>query len=176
MAQSAISQHIAALSGALPAMPKQPTTPGNPYGLMATPAVVAKTTLRQFVDAAPDSTPITYQAAAAYIAGKVHDEAVKQPDPAKTLDGIADALPDTMSRVFTSMGTDPGFQEVMRPALADYIWAYGVVEQARTTWDPGYRYALDILVDGLKKGSDPASVRADVHRIAGQLAAMKAGR
>lgn len=36
MAQSAISQHAAALSGALPAIPAQPVN-GNRYGLMATP-------------------------------------------------------------------------------------------------------------------------------------------
>ncbi|MFL5999864.1 MAG: DUF6907 domain-containing protein [Streptomyces sp.] len=40
MAQSAISQHSAALSGSLPAIPAQPTG-GNPYGLMATPAPVS---------------------------------------------------------------------------------------------------------------------------------------
>lgn len=40
MAQSAISQHAAALAGALPAIPAQPTA-ANPYGLMATPLPLA---------------------------------------------------------------------------------------------------------------------------------------
>ena len=48
MAQSAISQHAAALSGSLPAIPKQPTA-ANPYGLMATPAPEAPRTW-SFID------------------------------------------------------------------------------------------------------------------------------
>lgn len=48
MAQSAISQHAAALSGSLPAIPAQPTS-GNPHGLMATP-VPPKPRSWSFVD------------------------------------------------------------------------------------------------------------------------------
>ncbi|MFC4500643.1 MULTISPECIES: hypothetical protein [Streptomyces] len=120
----------------------------------------AKPTVRQFIDQAPDETRITYEAVAVYLAGKVYDEAVKQDDPAKTLDGIADALPDTMTNVFQTMGTDPEFREVLRPAVADQIWAYTAVEYARVEAGDGYGYLFDFLVEKLRAGADPHTVRA----------------
>lgn len=119
----------------------------------------ANTTVRQFVDQAPNEARITYQAAAVYVAGKVYDEAVKQDDPAKTLDDIADALPDTMASVFRTMGTDPEFREALRPAVADQIWAYTAIEYARVEAGDGYGYLFDWLVEKLRAGADPHAVR-----------------
>lgn len=105
-----------------------------------------------------DEERITALAAAAYIAGCAYDEALRMDDPAKTLDNMADALPEVMPKVFATLNTTPDVAAVMLPAVTARVRAYGVVEQARTTWDPGYRYVADVLVDGLKKGADPDAV------------------
>jgi hypothetical protein len=119
----------------------------------------AKPTVRQFIDQAPAGTRITYEAAAVYLAGNVYDEALKQDDPAKTLDDIADALPDTMTSVFKAMGTDREFREVLRPAVTDQIWAYTAIEYARAEAGDGYGYLFDWLVEKLRAGADPHAVR-----------------
>ncbi|MEU1515545.1 hypothetical protein ABZ490_25915 [Streptomyces sp. NPDC005811] len=122
-----------------------------------------------------DEQRITALAAAVYVASQVHAEALKHADPAATLDDIADALPEVMPEVFQTMGTAPDVAAVMLPEVTDRVWAYTVIEHARADVDPGYRYVLDILVDGLKKGGDPATVRADVRRIGRQLADLSGG-
>lgn len=123
------------------------------------------------VDAMPGDTRITYLAASVYLTNKLHDEAMKQDDPAKTLDDIADALPEIMPGVFADMGTAPDLAAALLPLVVDRIWAFTVVEHARAAADPGYRYVFGILADGLRNGGDPASVRADVKRVTERFAA-----
>jgi hypothetical protein len=120
-----------------------------------------------------DEQRITALAAAAYIAGCAYDEALRMDDPAKTLDSMAAELPEVMPKVCETLGAAPDAAAVIVSAVADRVRAYIAVEQARTTWHPGYRYVLDVLVDGLKKGGNPASVRADVRRLTKTLAAHK---
>lgn len=123
------------------------------------------------VDAMPGDTRITYLAASVYLTNKLHDQALKQDNPAKTLDDIADALPEIMPGIFKDMGTAPDLAAALLPLVVDRIWAHTVVEHAKAAADPGYRYVYGILADGLRKGGDPASVRADVQRVTERLAA-----
>lgn len=127
--------------------------------------------VRQPAEVADDEFRITCQAAAVHIANEIHDQATATPNPAETLDDVADALPEVMPKVLAQLGTAPDLAAVLLPEVASRVWAFTVVEHARAIWDPGYVYVLDFLVDGLKKGSDPGAVRSDVHRITRQLAA-----
>jgi hypothetical protein len=138
---------------------------------MATDTPPAKPAVHQVVDQTPDEQRITVLAAAVYISNAAYAEALQTTDPAATLDEMCDVVAEIVPNICKLVRTpaDSVFAETMRAAIADRLRAFTVVEHARTTWDPGYRYVLDVLVDGLKKGADPASVRADVHRIARQL-------
>jgi len=124
-----------------------------------------------FDDNAPDEQTITALAAAVYIARAAYREALAMPDPAAALANIADNLDEVMPEIFENLGTTPDAAAVILPAVTDRVQAFTVVERARTTWDPEYRYVLDVLADGLKRGGDPSSVRADVDRLAQQFAA-----
>lgn len=116
-----------------------------------------------------DEVRLTYRAAAAYIAGKLYDEALTTSRPAETLDDIADDLPEVMTEVFQATDTAPVVAAVLLSPLTDYVWAYTAVEHARAETDPGYRYAFELLTDALKKGAHPATVRADARRVAEHL-------
>ncbi|MFJ2737696.1 hypothetical protein [Streptomyces sp. NPDC087317] len=117
---------------------------------------------------------ITYQAAAVYVAARIHAAATMDPDPAATLDDIADALPEVLPQVFTIMGTDPGLAETLLPEVADRVWAYVVVEHARA--EAGcYGYVFELLADELKCGANPAAIRTQVPGILRRVHTAKAG-
>ncbi|MDQ0831923.1 hypothetical protein QF032_003767 [Streptomyces achromogenes] len=159
---------LAALT--LHCLPHLPTTPKA----TDTPRPAAITAPRNTIN--DDEETITALAAAVFIARAAYREALAMPDPAATLAVIADNLPEVMPEIFAGLDTKPDVAAVILPAVAERVQAFTVVERARTTWDPDYGYVLDVLADGLKKGSDPATVQADVHRIAGHLADMAASR
>lgn len=116
---------------------------------------------------------ITALAAAAYIAGCAYDEALRMDDPAKTLDNMADALPEVMPKVFATLNTTPDLAAVMLPAVTDRVRAYTAVEHARIEAGDGYGYILDLLAESLRKGADPDVIRTtavDVPRRIRELA------
>jgi hypothetical protein len=150
---------LAALT--LHCLPHLPTTPKA-----APPAAVSHT----------DEQTITAHAAAVYVARAAYRAALETPDPARALDGISDALPEVMPQVLDIVKVAPPTAEALHTATAERLRAYTVVERARTTWNPDYTYVLDALADGLGRGGDPDSVRADVRRLAGQFSDMQAGQ
>jgi hypothetical protein len=162
---------LAALT--LHCLPSLPATHKQPADVPRPPAATAPHTTDTD---APDEDTLTALAASVYVARAAYRAALTTPDPAVTLADIVAALPDVLPQVLDVVELAPELAEVLHTAAADRLRAYTVVEQARTTWDPDYRYVLDVLVDGLNKGGDPAAVRGDVHRIADQLADMQAGQ
>lgn len=151
----------------LPTTPKAADTPRPP---------AITTPLNTFDDDAPDEQTITAHAAAVYVARAAYRAALETPDPARALDGISDALPEVMPQVLDIVKVAPPTAEALHTATAERLRAYTVVERARTTWNPDYTYVLDALADGLGRGGDPDSVRADVRRLAGQFSDMQAGQ
>ncbi|MFJ8349756.1 hypothetical protein ACIQ9J_26010 [Streptomyces sp. NPDC094153] len=122
-----------------------------------------------------DTDRITHQAAAVYVAAQIHAAATMDPDPAATLDDIADALPEVLPQVFTTMGTDPGLAETLLPEVADRVWAYTVVEHARAEAGTDYGYVFELLADELKCGANPAAIRTQVPGVLRRVYAAKAG-
>lgn len=160
---------LAALT--LHCLPSLPATHKQPADVPRPPAATAPHNTD-----APDEGTLTALAASVYVARAAYRAALAMPDPAATLADIVAALPDVLPQVLDVVKLAPGLAEVLHTAITDRMQAYTVVERARTTWNPDYLYALDVLAEGLNKGGDPASVRADVHRIADQLAHMQAGQ
>ncbi|MEH0578952.1 hypothetical protein QBA54_31785 [Streptomyces sp. B21-108] len=128
------------------------------------------TTSNTAVSSADTEQRITALAGALYVTNAAYAEALTMPDPAATLDDICDAWPEIAPQVLGVIKATPEMTKVLVDAVADRLWAYTVVEHARAAADPGYRYVFGILADGLKKGGDPASVRADVQRVTELLA------
>lgn len=108
---------------------------------------------------------LTHQAGALFVANSAYAEACKTSDPAAALDDMCDHLPDVMPDVFTSMGTTPGLAELLLPAIANRLWAFAVVEHARSEGGDDYGYAFTVLADALKNGADPQTIRAEVPRV-----------
>ncbi|MFE2684006.1 hypothetical protein [Streptomyces mirabilis] len=104
-------------------------------------------------------TPVTYKAAALYVATAAYNEALTTPNPAATLDGMCDALPGIMPDVCKVVSAAREFAETLRAAVADYLWAYTVIEHARTDAGDGCGYVFDLLAEGLKNGVDPHLTR-----------------
>lgn len=117
----------------------------------------------------PDDTRLPYKAAALSLTRSLYDEALKTPNPAKTLDDIADSLAEVMPEVFNTVGIAPDLAKVLLPEVTDRIWAHTVVEHARAEAGDDYGWVFDLLADSLKQGGDPAAVRADVPRVAEKI-------
>jgi len=103
---------------------------------------------------------------ALYIANAGYTEALKTPNPAATLDDIADALPDAMPELVRILGTTPALASILQSAITDRLSAYAVVEQARASTTNDCGWAFDLLIDGLHHGGNPTTVRADAQRLA----------
>lgn len=116
-----------------------------------------------------DDTRLTHKAVAVYLARLLHDQALTEDNPAKTLDDIADSLPE----VFAEMGTAPDLAAVLLPEVADRVWAFAVVAHARAEVGEGYEYVFDILADNLRNGRDPQAVRDEVPRVVAKLRASR---
>ncbi|MET8169313.1 hypothetical protein ABZT34_34530 [Streptomyces sp. NPDC005329] len=135
----------------------------NPHGIMATRV---------------DEPRITALAAAVFIANAAYREALTMPNPASTLDDIADALPEVMPEVLSTVKTAPELAEVLHTAIADRVWAYTAIEYARAEAGAGYNYPFDTLVEALEHGADPHVIRAkalDVPRRIRELAEQAGG-
>lgn len=115
---------------------------------------------RSETETVTDNDPITYQAAAAYVAAKVYDEACCMPDTATTLDDILSNLPAAMTQAFAKMGTESGLATVLRPEVDTRLRVFADIERARAEAG-GFGYVLDLLADNLRKGANPRAVRAD---------------
>jgi len=124
--------------------------------------------------ATPDDTAITYQACALYLARSLYDQALRTLDPAATLDTIADSLPEAMPEVFQLLGTAPDLADVLRPAVADRIRAFAVVEHARAEGGDDYGWVFGLMADALRQGGDPQTVRAEVPRVVERVRAGRA--
>lgn len=105
--------------------------------------------------------PLTVLAAAMYIAGKVYAEALKEPNPAATLDDICDVLPEMLPQVCKNTIARMGaaFVEALRSAVADRLWAFATIEYARTETGDGFGYVFDLLADSLNAGAAPQDIR-----------------
>ncbi|MFI8297319.1 hypothetical protein ACIGCZ_15400 [Streptomyces nigra] len=112
---------------------------------------------------------VTYQAAGVYVAREIYAEALKQTNPAKTLDDICDALPEVMPQVVKAMGTAPSVAAALLPGVTDRLEAFTAVERARVDAGDGYGYLFDYLADGLSKGADPKAVRAQALAAPGRI-------
>lgn len=102
---------------------------------------------------------LTHQAAAVLVARDMYAEALKQDNPAATLDDICDALPEVMPDVLKDMGTAPDLAAALLPEVTDRMWAFTAVEHARIQAGDGYGYIFDYLAEGLRKGADPHTIR-----------------
>ncbi|MGW2896818.1 hypothetical protein ACWDAO_19930 [Streptomyces sp. NPDC001212] len=116
----------------------------------------------------------THQAAAVYVAAQIHAEATKNPNPAATLNNIADALPQVMPQVFTTMGTAPGLAETLLPDVTDRVSAYVVVEHARAEAGHDYGHVFELLTDALNRGANPAAIRTQVPDVLQHIHTVKA--
>lgn len=108
-----------------------------------------------------DDTLITYKACAVYLAGELYDQALKEDNPAATLDDIANAIPETMPRVFQAMDTAPDLAAALLPSITDLVWAYTAIEHSRIEAGDGYGYLFDYLAGALRNGADPHLIRKD---------------
>lgn len=116
-----------------------------------------------------DETVLTYRAAALYVATAAYNEARTMPNPDKTLDDMCDAVPEMMPAVCKVVSAAPEFAEIMRDVIADYLWAFTVIEHARAEVGQNFGYVFDVMADYLKGGADPQSVRDEVSRVAARL-------
>ncbi|MFJ4829887.1 hypothetical protein ACIP79_08225 [Streptomyces sp. NPDC088747] len=114
-------------------------------------------------------TRLTHQAAAIYIVTKLYDEARKEAAPAKTLDDIADALPDVLARSFREANIAPDVTAAVLPEAAKLLWAYIVVEHGRAESGEDVGFIFDLLADSLKHGTDPQVVKSEVPRVVARL-------
>ncbi|MFE9170851.1 hypothetical protein ACFYNZ_15210 [Streptomyces kebangsaanensis] len=112
---------------------------------------------------------LTHQAAAVHVANLIYTEACATPDRAATLDDICDTLPEVLPQAFQATGTNPDLAAALLPAVTDRLWAYTAVEHGRAAAGHQHGYVFDLLVDGLRSGANPQTVRADACRIAKQL-------
>jgi hypothetical protein len=116
-----------------------------------------------------DEQHITALAAALYIAQHAYGQATASPNPAARLDDMCDAMAEPWDDALPNLpkfaGKNLEFAEVMRAAAADRMWAFTVVEHARAEAGDGYGWVFDALADGLKRGADPQTVRADTRRV-----------
>lgn len=114
-------------------------------------------------------------AAALYIAQYGYKLAATSPNPAARLDDMCDAVADLWDEITPRLpkkfaGTGLQFAETMRAAVADRLWAYTVVEQARAdVGSDSYGYVFDVLANSLNNGADPQTVRAEVPRVAARV-------
>lgn len=108
-----------------------------------------------------DDTLLSHKAVAVYLANELYAQALKEDDPAATLDDIADALPD----LFATMGAT----DTLLPEVADRVWAFSAIAHARAEVGDAYGYVLDILADNVRHGRDPQAVRDEVPRIVARL-------
>jgi hypothetical protein len=141
-------------------------------GTTATTPLTSQPNVCQLVDGAPPATGITYEAGAVYVATAIYDEALATTNPAKTLDDIADALPEVMPGVFKTMGTAPDTAAALLPAINDRIWAFTAIEHARVEAGDGYGYLFDLLVNNLRVGADPHTVRSTALAAPGRIRAL----
>ena len=101
---------------------------------------------------------LTHQAAAAYVANKVHDQALTTSNPAQTLDDILSTLDDSMPEAFATMGTAPDLAKVLQPGVTHRLIAFRDIERARATDTCGFGYVLDILTASIRDGAEPGAV------------------
>lgn len=120
-----------------------------------------------------DDTRLTYKAGAVYLANALYAQALKEDDPAATLDEIANDLPEVMTETFEETGTNEQMAAVLLPELVDRVWAFTVVAHARAEAEDGYEYVFDLMADGLKRGADAKTVRAEVPRVVEKLRASR---
>ncbi|MGW1669036.1 hypothetical protein [Streptomyces sp. NPDC002324] len=112
-----------------------------------------------------DDTHTTNKAVAVYLANQLYAQALKEDNPAATLDDIADALP----AVFAEMGAT----DTLLPEVADRVWAFVIVAYARAEVGDDYGYVLDILADNVRHGRDPQAVRDEVPRVVEKIRASR---
>ncbi|MEU0429424.1 hypothetical protein ABZ235_38805 [Streptomyces canus] len=126
----------------------------NPYGLMATTV---------------DGPRTAALAAAAYLTSAMYDLARNTPDPARTLDDIADELPEIMPGVLKTVGVKPDTAAALLPAITTYVWAFAAIEYARAEAGEGYGYIFDLLADNLRKGAEPIGVKTTALAVPGRI-------
>ncbi|MFF9036398.1 hypothetical protein ACF090_13110 [Streptomyces sp. NPDC014892] len=110
---------------------------------------------------ADDDARITYKAAGIYLAEQLYGQALKEDNPAAALDDIANAIPDTMPRVFQDMGTAPDLAAALLPSITGLVWAFTAIEHSRIEAGDGYGYLFDYMAGLLKNGADPNAIRRD---------------
>jgi hypothetical protein len=126
-------------------------------------------TLTKKRDVRQAETRLTSQPAAAYLTSEMYDLARKTPDPARTLDDIADELPAIMPGVFETAGVKPDTAAALLPAITNYVWAFAAIEYARIEAGDGYGYVFDLLVESLRKGAEPIGVKRAALAVPGRL-------
>src|SRR5581483_8118704 len=109
-------------------------------------------------DCADSDDLVLHQQAAVYVANSIEAEALKTADTAKTLDNVLDALPETLTHVFRKMGTTPDLAETLRPEITKRIRFMRDIHAARAAGSEACREVWDILLDAIRKGSDPSTV------------------
>ncbi|MEU9264588.1 hypothetical protein AB0E04_03915 [Streptomyces sp. NPDC048251] len=110
------------------------------------------------IDTADDAR-ITALAGALYVANAAHTEALTTHNPAATLDNICDAWPEVAPKTLRILNTSPEMIDVFRDAVADRLWAFAVIEHSRNEAGEGYGYVFDFLIEQMRVGADPHSVR-----------------
>lgn len=157
---------------------KANTTTNQPVPCMKTQGRKTRITIdptHPRADVALDEQRTTALAAALYIAQYGYKLATAHPNPAARLDDMCDAVADLWDEITPRLpkklaGTGLQFAETMRAAVADRLWAYTVVEQARAdAGSDSYGYVFDVLANSLNNGADPQTVRAEVPQVAARV-------
>jgi hypothetical protein len=125
------------------------------------------------IDTADDAR-ITALAGALFVASAAYDEVLITDNPAATLDDICDAWPEVAPKVLGILHTSPELAEVLHAAVADCLWAFAVIEHSRNEAGDGYGYVFDFLVEKLRAGADPHSVRTVALGIPERIRAQRA--
>ncbi|MET9083719.1 hypothetical protein ABZX77_17800 [Streptomyces sp. NPDC004237] len=128
-----------------------------------------------------DTTLITYQTAALYIATAGYTEALAQSRPAAAVlddmcDAIAEIKPEAMPTASKVFGANLKFAKILRDSVVNYLWAFAAIEHTRIDADSeGCDYLFDLLADSLKAGTDPQIIRREAFAAPARIRALAGG-
>lgn len=119
-----------------------------------------------------DDEPRLYlDAAAAYVGRSIEAEALRTDNVGGTLDNCADALPHIMSTVFTKLNMDAALATELSPLLDWWLRSAARMHHARVAASAPLREVLDIMLDAIRRGADPAVVAGRVLELIEQVRA-----
>ncbi|MYV42905.1 hypothetical protein GT030_29580 [Streptomyces sp. SID1328] len=118
--------------------------------------------------------PISIPAVGLYLASVGYTEALRMPDPARTLDTMCDTVAEIMPDLCKVVAAEDGgeFAEELRAATTVRLRAYSAIEHARADVGDGYNFVFDLLAESLDKGGDPDHIRTAAADVPGRIRAL----